>query len=784
MRKFKVMALTVLCVIVLAVQCALLTNATISLQQSGWNPTPKNADNATDEINLAKMSGVTVTGDEWASGQNRGLASLVDGVTVPVTGESQGWIIDYGTQQSKSSVDFKITFPSPQKVSMAAIYASFEHVGYGLPGLFQIVGTLADDSTVVLYDHSAYELIPQGGYHNGYVFRFAPTTVKAVTMKCIAPYTGYTDGKAMPDSNVAYWITECMLFNDTDRNQPIDITASDNLALRSTITSTMSKYFQDRPVTDLTDGAAQSPYFGGYLLQQAHLDDSGVSSSNPIKLMFQYPSLTTINNVTVYGREAEANSGVMKDYRIKAYKADGTETILYDTSNAAAYPNVTVTAAAANTPLSISFPRTTASRVVLEIWGFHQSADSGILCWMNEVQMFNKNGATAITVNKSSLNMQTSGSSQTASVEATLTPGTAQTLVWATSDSSVATVSNGTVTAVGVGTCNITVSVADDPTLIKVIPVTVVESIVPVSGISLNKEALTIKVNASDNTLQATVNPDNATTKTVEWSSSDGNIATVENGVVRGIAPGTATITVKSTVDSSKSASCVVTVEKIAVTGVTVTPAQVSLDVRATQTLQAAIAPENASYQGIKWESENEEIAAVDANTGVVTALKGGLSCKIYAVSTDDQTIKGYCTVTVNGIPAEELYLYKDSNFEEEADSLTVKAGEKLTVYPYFNPSDATTRDLIWTSSDSKIATVDNGVITGVAKGDVTIRAAVSANKEVYAEFTLHVTPADKSSETTKPDSTPSTGTTIPVLPLIALTMSSAFVAVVGKKKR
>ena len=86
-----------------------------------------------------------------------------------------------------------------------------------------------------------------------------------------------------------------------------------------------------------------------------------------------------------------------------------------------------------------------------------------------------------------------------------------------------------------------------------------VETPVSVTGVTLNKETTSIAEEATE-TLAATVAPANATNKSVTWSSSDDTVATVSTeGVVTGVAEGTATITV-TTVDGSFTDTCAVTV--------------------------------------------------------------------------------------------------------------------------------------------------------------------------------------------------------------------------------
>lgn len=82
---------------------------------------------------------------------------------------------------------------------------------------------------------------------------------------------------------------------------------------------------------------------------------------------------------------------------------------------------------------------------------------------------------------------------------------------------------------------------------------------VAVTGVTLSQDAATLKAGKTL-TLTATIAPENATYKTVNWSTSDGSVATVENGVVTAVAEGSATITATSTDDNTEYATCAITV--------------------------------------------------------------------------------------------------------------------------------------------------------------------------------------------------------------------------------
>ena len=161
---------------------------------------------------------------------------------------------------------------------------------------------------------------------------------------------------------------------------------------------------------------------------------------------------------------------------------------------------------------------------------------------------------TSVTLNTSELSLYTG---QSEILTATVQPedATNKNVTWSSDKPEVATVENGEVTAKAAGTATITAT-ADGKS--ATCTVTVTAATVPVTGVTLNKTSTSLYVGDTE-TLTATVAPDNATDKTVTWTSSNPSVATVENGVVTAVAPGTATITV-TTADGSFTATCAVTV--------------------------------------------------------------------------------------------------------------------------------------------------------------------------------------------------------------------------------
>lgn len=235
---------------------------------------------------------------------------------------------------------------------------------------------------------------------------------------------------------------------------------------------------------------------------------------------------------------------------------------------------------------------------------------------------------------------------------------------------------------------------------------------VAVSGVALNKKVATVNVGRKV-TVKATVTPANADNKTLTWTSSNAKIATVSNGVVKGVKAGRVIITAKTTDGSNISATCTVTVKQPVTS--------ISLSKKATMytgkklTLKAKVNPANASNKALTWKSSNTKIAKVASN-GVVTGVKAG-TVKITATAKDGSRKSATCTVTVRQ-SVSKITLSK-------TNVVLPKKGSSYNVRVTVAPKNAYNKNVAVKSAKTKVAkvsasTVKSGKtvkITAVKKG-------------------------------------------------------------------
>lgn len=252
---------------------------------------------------------------------------------------------------------------------------------------------------------------------------------------------------------------------------------------------------------------------------------------------------------------------------------------------------------------------------------------------------------TSITLNATTHSMEVGNTFQ-ASVVSTIPADASKSVNWSVqSGGTYASVSaTGLITGLAAGSAVIKATSTLDPNVSATISVTVTPPLIPVSSVTLNKNTLTLETGANE-TLIATVLPNNATNKNVTWSTDNGSVATVDStGKVTAVSSGTATITVTSQFDSTKKDTCVVTVNK-PVTSVTLNKNTLSLEVGGSETLIATVLPTDATNKNVIWSTSNNSVATVNS-AGLVNAVSSG-TATITATSQYDGTKKDTCVVTV-----------------------------------------------------------------------------------------------------------------------------------------
>ena len=260
---------------------------------------------------------------------------------------------------------------------------------------------------------------------------------------------------------------------------------------------------------------------------------------------------------------------------------------------------------------------------------------------------------TSVTLNKTSLTLYIGGSAE---LTAKITPSDAtnKTITWSSSNPSVATVKNGKVTALKAGTAKITAKSNNGKTATCNVTVKNEQAIHP-TGITMVQKDVTIAVGKTKQ-LNASVTPANATEKTIKWTSSDSKVATVSSsGLVKGIKPGTVTIT--ATTSNNKKVTCIVRVNIPAIS-ISITPSTLTVNKGATDKLTVNFNPINTTSKEIKWESADKSIATVNSS-GVVTGVKVG--------STTIKATSKYGKIATCKVVVTEKILYvatngKDSN--------------------------------------------------------------------------------------------------------------------------
>lgn len=247
---------------------------------------------------------------------------------------------------------------------------------------------------------------------------------------------------------------------------------------------------------------------------------------------------------------------------------------------------------------------------------------SGVIC------------VSSVTLSRTTLTLE---KGDTATLLATVCPlnATNKELSWRSTDSTVASVSEGVVTAKAKGKAYIYAETVDGSGMLANCYVSVTENIL-VKSVTINMSNYSMTVGSSAH-LYETVCPENATNKCVKWTSSNTEVATVNpnNGVICAIKVGTTTITAVAQDGSNQKGYCTINVIPVVqIKSISVNPSLKTVKVGETTKFQMLVCPTDATNKLFRWTSSDSNVASVDYYTGEVKALKVG-SATITATSVD-----------------------------------------------------------------------------------------------------------------------------------------------------
>ena len=314
----------------------------------------------------------------------------------------------------------------------------------------------------------------------------------------------------------------------------------------------------------------------------------------------------------------------------------------------------------------------------------------------------------------------------TLQVTSTASPATAsnQEVIWTSSDESVASIDkDGLITALDRGTTVITATAVDGSEKTTSFTLTVKKY---VSAITLDKEKLTLYV-GERGTVKQTVLPEDANDRNVIWQSSDPGVATVSNGTITGVKAGTTTITCTARDGSNISKTCEVTVIQ-QISSIVLAETNKTVNVGDKFVVNTTINPEDAASAALKWISSSDAVATVNENGEIVAKGRGTATITCEAVEgIEGRKAKAALRLTVNQ-PVTGIKLNQTK--------LNLFVGKQGRITSTVAPANANNRNVEWTTSNSKVATVNNGTITAVSKGShVRLRMEAASLQSVLLRF-------------------------------------------------
>lgn len=202
--------------------------------------------------------------------------------------------------------------------------------------------------------------------------------------------------------------------------------------------------------------------------------------------------------------------------------------------------------------------------------------------------------------------------------------------------------------------------------------------------------------------------------------------------------------------------------QEVKVTGINLDKNEVSLKEGATYTLVVTIAPINATNKSITWTSDNEKVAKVE--NGKITAVSVGIATITATTKDGNYTASCKVTVTKEVVAPEEKpdTTVPVTSVTLDKKELALIEGNTSEITATIAPTNATNKSITWTSDNEKVAKVENGKITAVSAGEVTITVTTSDGKHTAScKVTVNkkvVPPVVENKDENKQDTTQATG--------------------------
>lgn len=314
-------------------------------------------------------------------------------------------------------------------------------------------------------------------------------------------------------------------------------------------------------------------------------------------------------------------------------------------------------------------------------------------------------------------------------LHASILPASAQysnTIAWESSDPRIATIDQtGRCNAVAVGSAYLRARVKGttivDSCLIRVRPILS-------TNIMLSQTYFSAPIGDSLQ-LTATVFPANATNQTVEWTTTNHGVASVENGLVRIIDYGTDTVFANTTDGTQLRAQCTVFCHAPAATDLSLfAPATIFIGDTFQVTYQ--VFPEQANATIYRWtESTRGRILSIDAEGRCIANAAGSSTITAYVETTDgfNGTSRFSRTLKVKVLTPPTLA----SSLDLTADTIQLILGEQQTLAYTLLPTNTTDKTILWTSQDSAIAIATNGVVRGIGEGSTYVYAETTDGSQL-----------------------------------------------------